>query len=780
MAQKIPLCSLLVLAGTAVQGQQITGIVRNHQQQPLAAATVVLLRTDSSIAGTVRSNVSGLFSFDGVAAGRYLLQASHLGYGIFCCAPAVSPSAQNIIITLQPLAQQLEEVEVQSQRPPPVERRLDGLVYNPASDVVAAGSNAQDLLQRVPFITVNQDGEVLLHGNNVRVFINNKPAEFYSTNVPDLLRQLTAADIARIEVITHPSARYDAEGASAVLQIWLKRNRLRGLTGTLNANAHRLETGYTLKLNYRLSKIYGAAEVLQGFYNSYNNETSERHGLNTFANRQYTDNTSRGRTNFFTLEGGWEPDSTQSLDVLLRLGIFPVKRRNELEAQQLEQGDVSRAYSRTTWREAHYRYYLASLTYTRRFSRDRELSVIAGANNRVNRSGYTMQQVENAQQNYREKNINAGSNYDLMLQTDYVHPFSSSAKLETGLKYIARAVNSDYELYAFNNNTGYQHDSARSQLFDFLQNVAAVYASYEQGLGKWKIRAGLRYEYTQLKAQRQAHAVALQPYGTLVPNLLVYRDISSKVSTTLSYARRIRRPDPYHLTPAADYSDSLNITEGNPDLVPELLHHVEAGFSALFDNNSSLNLALYYDHADNSIQSTRVMHANGIIYNSYANLAGQRKAGASLNANMNIGQYFKLNTNLVYNYMEFRSSHTFTYNYMEASATATRQLPKGFGAEGNIRYSTRYPFLYGYVGNWLTYYLGVNKKLADGKYAVSIRFQNFLNPYNVSEGFFFGESYTENFTRRFRNPFVRAGFSYKFGKAYNNRPQRERRNAEGL
>lgn len=778
MAQKLLLCSLLALACAHAQAQQIKGVVRNHQQQPLAAATVVLLHTDSSIAATVSSSPSGLFVFDNTTAGNYLLQTSYLGYAPFCCAPVVSPSAQNIIITLQPLARQLEEVKVQSQRPPAIERRIDGLVYNPASDVVAAGSSAQDLLQRVPFIGVNQDGDVLLHGNNVRVFINNKPAEFYSTNVPDLLRQLTAADIARIEVITHPSARYDAEGAAAVLQIWLKRNRLRGLTGTLNATAHQLETGYTLKLNYRLSKISGSAEVLQGFYNSYHNETSERRGLNTFMNRQYTENTFRGRNNFFTLEGGWEPDSTQSLDVLLRLGIFPVKRRQELEAQQFQQDDITRAYGRTTYREAHYNFHLASLTYNKHFSNDRELSVIAGLNTRHNRSGYTMLQVENTEQNYRERNENAGSNADLMLQTDYVHPFSASRKLEAGLKYTASQVNSDYELYTFDNATGYKHDTARSQLFDFRQNVAAVYASYEQTWGKWKLRAGLRYEYTRLKAG-QTTAIALRPYSTVVPNLLVFRTVSSKVSATLSYARRIRRPSPYHLTPATDYSDSLNITEGNPNLVPEWLNHIEAGISASFNNNSSLNLSVYYDYTNNSIQSIRFMKGN-VVYNSYANIAGYRKAGASLNLNLNIGEHFKLNNNLVYNYTEFRASHRFTYNYMETSVNATRQFPKGFGAEGNIRYFTPYPFLYGYVGSWLTFYLGVNKKLDDGKYAISLRFQNFLHPYNVSEGFFFGDTYTENFTRRFRNPSVRVGFSYRFGKAYNTGPQRERRNAENL
>lgn len=779
MVQKILLCSLLVLASASAQTQQIKGTVRNQQQQPLVAATVVLLRTDSSIAATVRSGPSGVFAFDNVATGHYLLQASYLGYAPFCCTPVVSPSPQNITITLQPLARQLEEVKVQSQRPPAIERHIDGLVYNPASDVVPAGSNAQDLLQRVPFISVNQDGDVFLHGNNVRVFINNKPAEFYSTNVPDLLRQLTAADIARIEVITHPSARYDAEGAAAVLQIWLKRNRLRGLTGTLNANAHQLETGYTLKLNYRLRKISGSAEVLQGFYNSYNNETSERRGLNTFMNRQYTENTSRGRNNFFTLEGGWEPDSTQSLDVLLRLGIFPVKRRQELDALQFHQGDISRAYSRATYREARYHYHLASLTYSKHFRNNREWSVIAGLNTRRNRSGYTMLQVENAEQNYSEKNENTGSNADLILQTDYVHPFSTSRKLESGLKYTAGKVNSDYELYTFDSAGGYKHDTARSQLFDFRQNVAAVYASYEQTLGKWKLRAGLRYEYTQLKAGGQTAAITLRPYGTLVPNLLVFRTISSKVSATLSYARRIRRPSSYHLRPATDYSDSLNITEGNPNLVPEWLNHIEAGISASFDNNSSLNLSAYYDYTNNSIQSIRFMKGN-VIYNSYANIAGHRKAGASLNLNLHIGDHFKLNTNLVYNYTEFRSSYRFTYNYMETSVNATRQFPKGFGAESNIRYFTPYPFLYGYVGSWLTFYLGVNKKFGDGKYAVSLRFQNFLHPYNVSEGFFFGDTYTENLTRRFRNPSVRVGFSYRFGKAYNTGPQRERRSAEDL
>lgn len=781
MAKNILVLCLLALGWLPATAQKIHGLVRDSlRQQPLSAATVVLMRTDSSIVQTVRTGKTGAFIFDSIPPGNYLLSARYLGYQPFCCLPVPSPSARIIQIALHPLAQQLQEVQVQAKRPPVIEQRIDGLVYNPAGDLVAAGSNAQDLLQRVPFVTVNQDGVISLRGNSsVRVFINNKPAEFYSSNVADLLKQLSAADIERIEVITHPSARYDAEGAAGVLNIWLKKNRLRGLTGTVNANANNRDLNYNLKLNYRLTKLYGSAEIYQNWYNSYNDELAERWGQNGFRNDQFTTNSYRGRGNLFVLQGGWEPDSTQALDLLMRYGTFPVRRAQQLQATQFMEEEITRAFTRYTDREGRYSYNAFSGSYNKRFPKDREWFLLAGYSSRMNQSGYTTRQVENAKQNYQEKNDNEGMNYDLMLQTDYVHPFTPRHKLETGLKYALREVNSDYALYVFDTLRGYEQDTARSQLYHFQQSIAAAYASYEVSLDKWKFRAGVRYEYTQLSARQQHNTVAFSPYGSLVPNLLISRTISSGTTVNIGYSRRIQRPEAYHLTPAADYSDSLNITEGNPDLMPEQLNHFETGLSVIFKNNSSLNLSAYYDYSKNNISSIRVMK-DDIIYNSYANIAANSKIGASLNSSLNIGKSFKLNSNINYYYIEFRAAQTITMNYLAISASATRQFPKGFEAEGGINRQSRYPLVYGYVGNWLSYYIGINKKFMENRLAVNLRFQSFMDTYFVSKGKFFGETYTENTTRKFRNPFVRIGFSYKFGKGYNTGPERATRSVEGL
>lgn len=777
MAKYLLICSLLLLAGLPVTAQKIRGLVRNHEQLPLAAATIALLWPDSSIAATVRTGKTGDFTFDSVKAGSYIVQVRYLGYTPGSIA-ITAPSSHIIHITLQPLAQQLQEVTVQA-RTPVIEQKIDGLVYNPAADVVGAGSNAQDLVQRVPFVTVNQDGSISVRGGNVRVFINNKPAEFYTNSVPDLLKQLSATDIARIEVITHPSARYDAEGASAVLLIWLKRNRLRGLTGTLNANTNNRETGYNLKLNYRLNKLYGGAEVYQNIYNAYNDERSSRMAGSSFSNQQYTENTFRGRSNLFTAEGGWEPDSTQSLDVQVRLGIFPVTRTQQLSAEQRLAGSLMRAYSRTTDRTGRYIYNTVTTSYTKHFTRNRELVVLAGYNRRYNQSSYTTAQTELAKLNYREKSDNLGITHDFMLQADYIHPFSATRKLETGVKYALKAINSDYAFFSFDSLRGYLPDEQRSVIYHFEQHVPAAYVSYEHGLGKWKLRAGMRYEYTVLKAEQEHTPVTLHPYGTWAPNVLVYRTISAKASASISYARRIRRPEAYHLTPAADYSDSLNITEGNPRLSPEYMDHFEAGLSLLFKNNNSLNVSIYHDYTSKSIQSIRTMKGT-VIYNSYANLAAVSRTGASINGILNVGKRFRLSTNLSYYYAEFRTGSTFSLHYLQTSTTATQKLPKDFSLEGNFQWSTPYPFLYGYVGRWFSYYLSANKKFMNGRCAVTLRFNSFFNPYVVTSGMFFGDGYTEPFTRRFRNSLIQLGFSYRFGKAYNTRPVRAQRSPEGL
>jgi ferric enterobactin receptor len=758
MAIKLLLCYLLFTV--PVTAQSIRGIVQNNRE-PLVAATVVLMRADSSIVKTVSTGKGGRFVIEQVPDGKYLLSARFLGYQPYYIS-IVSPSAQSIPITLLPLAQQLQSVNVQAQRPPAIEQRIDGLVYNPQGDLVAAGSNAQDLLQRVPFVTISQEGAISIRGNNsVRVFINNKPAEFYANNVAELLKSLSADDIAKVEVITHPSARYDAEGSAGVLNIWLKKNRLRGFTGTLGANANDIDQNYNLKLNYRMAKVYSTFEVYQNLYKSYNYEETERVGRNGFSLRQFTQNRQHGRGNYFTFNAGWEPDSTQAFDVSLRLGIFPDFRETRLQAEQFT---PAREYSRYTSREGLYRSRGITFSYNKRLGSNRELYILGGYSARNNESGYIMQADA-----LKEKNENKGRNYDVMLQSDYVHPFSSMHKIETGLKYSKREINTDYALFNFDPLTGYEKDLQRSLRYHFIQNVMAAYLSYDLTVKEWKLRLGTRYEYTWLSAD-------LPSYHIFVPNIILSRRFFNKHTFTLSYSYRIQRPEVYQLSPALDYSDSLNITTGNPDLVPEKINRFEFGYSA-----GPISVSVYHSYANNSIQSIRVMKGNGVIYNSYANIAGNSKTGLSLSNTLNIGKRFKLNTNIDMYYVKFRGDTIINQRpYARLSTTATYQLPKGFALEGSFFWESRYPLVYGYVTGWRNYFLGVNKKLWGEKAAISLRSQSLVSRYFHGRGEFFGDTYTEKFKRNFQRPILRIGFTYKFGKAFNTRPERALRNIEGL
>ncbi|SIO44157.1 Outer membrane receptor proteins, mostly Fe transport [Chitinophaga niabensis] len=760
-----------MLFAASATAQSIHGVVR-HNNEPLIAATVVLMRTDSSIVKTVSTGKGGQFAIDAVPQGRYILSARFLGYQPYFTS-VVSPFAQSIQISLLPLAQQLQRVSVQAQRPPAIEQRIDGLVYNPQGDLVAAGSNAQDLLQRVPFVTISQEGAISIRGNSsVKVFINNKPAEFYANNVADLLKSLSADDIAKVEVITHPSARYDAEGSAGVLNIWLKKNRLRGLTGTLSANANDIDQNYNLKFNYRMAKVYSTFEVYQNLYKSYNYEETERVGYNGFTLRQSSQNRQHGRGNYFTFNAGWEPDSTQALDVSMRLGIFPDFRESQLQASQFQESIPVREYARHTNRDGLYRSRGLTFSYNKRLGSNRELFVLGGYSARNNESGYIMQ--ANA---YKEKNENKGRNYDVMLQSDYVHPFSSMHKIETGIKYSKREINTDYALFNFDSLAGYEKDPQRSLRYHFIQNVMAAYLSYDLTVKEWKFRSGIRYEYTWLSAQE----LSLPPYHIIVPNIIISRRFFSKHTFNLSYSYRIQRPEAYHLSPSMDYSDSLNITTGNPDLVPEKINRFELGYSTVFSNNSSVSVSVYHSYANNSIQSIRVMKGNGVIYNSYANIAGNSKTGLSLNNTLNIGKRFKLNTNADLYYITFRSDTIITQRpYARISSTATYQLPKGFALEGSIYWESRYPLVYGYVTGWRNYFLGINKKLWGERAAVSLRTQSLTSRYFHGKGEFFGDTYIERFKRNFQRPFLRIGFTYKFGKTFNTRPERTRRSIEGL
>ena len=780
MAKKFLIYYWLTLTAVPVTAQEIRGIVLDSiKHQPLNAATVLLVLMDSSVIDRTATGKSGLFRLDLPVQERFLLSIRYLGYHPYYkqLASSSAPFIQPDTIFLLPLAQQLQGVNVLAQRPPAIEHRIDGLVYNPQGDLVAAGSNAQDLLQRVPYVTIGQDGSISIRGSgSVKIFINNKPSEFYANNVSDLLKQLSADDIAKVEVITHPSARYDAEGVAGVLNITLKKNRLRGLTGIFNAEAGPLSQTVDQKFNYRYAKFSASANIFLNRNHTYNDETSDRRGLNNFSSRQFLSTISDGKSNFFSLNGGWEPDSTQTLDVNLRYGRFPVERTQELDVNQ-----PTREYLRKTNRDGIYTVKSASFSYNKRLQQGRELFLLGGYSLRENGGSYLLRQIEHGKQNYQEQNENNSTNYDLIFQADYTHPLRKQNKIETGIKYARRGIYADYDIFIFDSIAGIERDPARSFSYRFHQTVLAGYVSYLVVLNKWTLRSGLRYEYTALDARQRGQVVTLHPYSILAPNIILSRTIREKLVATLSYSRRIQRPEVYQLTPAVDYSDSTNITEGNPDLIPERINRFELSLSTTFNHNSSFLVSIYHAYTNNSIQSMRMMKSPGVIYNTFANIAGATQTGVALNTSLNIGSRVKLNVNgNVFN-ASFRSDTLSSMRiYIKTSATAVCQLKKGWGLEAGGYWESRSPLFYGYIIGWRNYYVGVNKKLWGERAAISLRLQNFLNKYYIARGVFADNVYTEDIARKFQIPWFRLGLMYKFGKAFNTRPERTRRNVEGL
>ena len=610
-------------------GRIIGTVVDSTTNKPVEFASIALVdvTTKKPIDGTV-ADEKGEFTLTKVPDGNFRLLISFVGYREKTITKIKLDRRQEVNlgnIRLAADVRTLKEVNVVGQAAM-VEEKVDRLVYNADKDITAKGGDATDVMRKVPLLSVDLDGNVSLRGSsNVRVLINNKPSTIVASSVADALKQIPADMIKTVEVITSPSAKYDAEGSAGIINITTKKNNLQGFTLNLDSGVGNRGSNLGLNGNLRLGKMgfslggFGRANynVVGKFAN-----TQQTAGANGPVITEQTADT-RNQGIFGQYRLGWDYDISKnsSINANLRYGA-----RNNTQFQDNFITKTTGAYlpvynARNVQTKDNSGTLDANVDFTHTYAKpQQELSLSAqySRNNRNNNfTADILSSADFSTLTARQQNLNDSYNQESTLQADYQTPIGKNQQIEFGGKGIFRQVESAYSYKLAGSTGGFQTDLSRpANTLNYDQNIGAGYVSYLMTTKtKYSIKAGLRYEHTTIKAnfsQTQTGDLAIKAgedlgipsYSNFVPSINISKSLKGGKTIKLAYNRRLQRPGIQFLNPNINAANPTNITQGNPLLSPELTDNYELSTSA-YVKSVYLNVSLFARQTNNSITSVR-------------------------------------------------------------------------------------------------------------------------------------------------------------------------------
>ena len=727
----------------------IGSIVDSTQSKAVEFASIALLSktTGKTIDGTV-ADEKGKFALTKLTAGDYQLLVSFVGFRNKTTSNLTLANGQTLdvgVIRLSSNTKTLEEVTVVGQAAM-IEEKVDRLVYNADKDITAKGGDATDILRKVPMLTVDLDGNVSLRGSqNIRVLINNKPSTIVASSVADALKQIPADQIKTVEVITSPSAKYDAEGSGGIINIITKKNSLQGLNLNIDSGVGNRGSTLSLNGNYRKGK---AGFTLGGFgramYNTVtktNLDQTSRVGDVSTLTRQSGDGHSSGLFGQYNLGFDYDLAKNQSITAGVRYGVRNMLSQQDLVTQLFTNNTLNSTANRNVDAKNLSGTVDANIDYLHTFKPQQEwsISTLYSRNDLTNNFDANIFNGT-GELSARQRNLNKNVNQEFTLQTDYQTPIKKNQLLEFGGKAIFREVNSDYR-YLLAGPSGNFTTEANNTLGEltYHQNIAAGYSSYTYTTkSRYTFKGGLRYEHTFIDAStREGGNLGVGDYGVLVPSVNASKTFKG-TTLKLGFNRRIQRPGLQQLNPNFNAANPQNITIGNPTLRPELTNNLELGLSKTI-GKTFINATFFGRITNNAI--TQISQPSdtirGAIVTTYQNIGRQHTYGTNLFAN--VAATSKINIGVFLN--AFYSSLTGQAMGLDgASVSLTNSgmnigggtfmnatFKNGWGAQAFGFLQGSQVQLQGRQGGFGFYTVGVKKDFANKKASMGLAAENFLN-----------------------------------------------------
>lgn len=635
-------------------------LVDAQQYSALGFATVSLFKSGSNTAITsINTTEKGEFLIN-APSGSYRVEIDFIGYESYISS-IIQISADHLhhklgIIKLKSTTKTLDEVFVRAEKSS-MTLSLDKKIFNVGKDLANAGGNAADILSNIPSVAVDAEGNVSLRGSSsVRILIDGKPSGLVSIKGGAGLQQLQGSMVDRVEIITNPSARYEAEGMGGIINIVLKKEKKEGFNGSFDVVAGYPENfGVAANVNYRrkdlnffvnYSTSYRNAPGKNGQYQEFYKNDS------TFISTKDMEHHLKGLYNTARAGLDYYFDDRNILTAAYTYRISKGKRFSDIVYHDYLNSlkdplAVSYRTQDETETEPNSEY---ALTYKRNFTREgHELTAdIRYLDNWEDSDQFFGEDVYNPDGSHSgipyllQRAVNYETEKQYLLQVDYVLPFKEKAKFETGLRSSFRDMTNNYTVTQQNEDESWFEVPGLTNNFVYNEKISALYAILSNKVKKFSYQAGLRAELTDVTTTlKQTNEINPRKYTNLFPSVHITYDLPQGHALQLSYSRRIRRPAYNDLSPFMTYSDNRNYYSGNPDLNPEFTNSFEIGHIKYL-TGASISSSLYYRYTKGKIMSVRRVDESGNSITHPENLATENSFGAELTGSYSPWQWWKM------------------------------------------------------------------------------------------------------------------------------------------
>ncbi len=698
--------SLLLLISTTIFGNTIKGTVLDENKKPIEFCNIILHKyNDSTYLNGTTTDSLGKFEIKDIKPENYFMEIIYVGYKTDTVQAIieVKNDAEGVfdfgIIELKVEANMLKGVEITSTKPI-IERKADRIVYNVENSAKSSGESVMDLLRSVPGVTVNGNDEIRVNGKNqVQVMINGKVEQLTGDQLASLLKSIQSSNVKKIEVVSNPSARYDANAKGGVLEIQLKSNLRTGTNGSVFANYRQneyasTETGFNINVNHK--KITLSTNYNFGYNNNYQKNTFVRNFTTTNSVERFDENSfdkNKFISHYANLSLKYNINDKNTIGIGGELFQFknPHTSTSNLNIINNVLSSENVNSIQKTINTADVKSINPSANFNFRSQLDSTGSTLEFTYDYTYFNLYTLSHLNMAylDSNAVEKNIprldfKQDNPYIVNLHTskvNYNKTLKHEHSIEVGVKFTWTKTSNDIK---FNNLIGndYIIDSTKSNKFQYIENINAVFSTWSKNWKKgWSTNLGLRIEQTNTNQQSYTlNSITKRHYVDFFPSLFIQKSIKEKHSININYSRKIQRPDFNDLNPFQFYLSPYSVWTGNANLKPQYINVTE--FTYTFKNAYSFfigheNLNNNYTHLIFQDDSTKISTYRA------SNFKIRNNLNIGFNINKEIFKWWTISYSAQYTFFKYNSivnnspfivsSHKFNI-----SLDNTFILPKGF------------------------------------------------------------------------------------------------------
>ena len=718
-------------------------VVSAEGEVPLEFATIsVMSKRDSSIVGGGITDADGFFEIS-TRPGRLWVTIEYLSFqkktidSIFINRQQTQLDLG--VISMEEDAKTLEEVEVTAERNQ-VEFKLDKRVFNVNKDLNNAGANAAEILDNLPSVEVDIEGNVSLRGSQgVRILIDGKPSGLIGARGTDALRQLQGDIIEKIEIITNPSARYEAEGEVGIINIVLKKGRKKGVNGSFGLRAgDPANYGASYSLNFRKKDV----NFFSNFGLNYRSGPGKASAYQEYFENGdlviFESDRTHNRSDFsgnIQLGTDWyiNPKNTLTASLLYRHSTGT--NESELIYRDLDEfRELINTTTRMENEDEDETDMEAALSYQREFNKpDQKWTIDLKfiQNEEIELADY-METSTTAIPDAQQRSNNEEDQLNWLFQTDYIHPFGEEGMFEMGLRVQLRHIDNDFAVEEWQEGETWVVSPDFNDHMEYTENIYAGYVMAGNQWNNFSAQVGLRAEYSDINTYlRRSDLENPRNYLNLFPSAHLSYELSESNQVQLSYSRRISRPRFWYLLPFLTFSDNRNLFSGNPNLNPEYTNSMELGYLKYFPKGSFLS-SVYYRHRTGVIERITIPNDDGTTRRLPVNLSTQHAFGLEFNVSYDLAQWWK--TNASFNFYraitegsyegESLEADTYTWNTRFNSRWA---ISKKLDTELSFNYRAPRETTQGRTRSIYSINLGASKEILNDKGTLTLSVRDLLN-----------------------------------------------------